>query len=531
MDARCVLRSVVLTTVVVLVISCGGGGGGGTPDGNPNGSGAKAGVTTFTFNGGTLDDLKATSSSLEFEDLVIAGELSLPASSSFTIKAKNLTITSAGGVGYGYTDCQYFPAPDVSFSVANNVVVDGSILLSGKSGTRVTDGAVCHSCTGQDGGDIAITGNSIKITGRLSNDGGGGGSFASVGFPDSACSPGKSGNLVLKAGATMDLSAADIRSNAGTNFKSAQAPSGTSDISAGGAFSMNNGNIYSTGAMTFSAASSNICAPIDYGTLSESIGGVRDTSPPTVTVLSPVNNASVPYSQPMTLKVHATDFGMGLKNVRFQGLGRDQTFGCSAFVDGILTAQIQRVALALASAPPTSTTATITAIDNKGNVQSVPVTLHFTYVAEVENNNTIATAQAIDFIQGTIASAHAGAIFSPPPSGLNADKNNQFKIEDFYKVTCCTELLDSSGTVRDRAITLSVDFGAAAISQPTMDIDIYLFNSTGAVIASSVKDNAGLHDYTEHIQLGGFPSSAIGNTFYLGIQAYNVPSAATYFIY
>src|SRR4051812_33628918 len=114
MDARCVLRSVVLTTVVVLVISCGGGGGGGTPDGNPNGSGAKAGVTTFTFNGGTLDDLKATSSSLEFEDLVIAGELSLPASSSFTIKAKNLTITSAGGVGYGYTDCQYFPAPDVS---------------------------------------------------------------------------------------------------------------------------------------------------------------------------------------------------------------------------------------------------------------------------------------------------------------------------------------------------------------------------------------------------------------------------------
>ena len=514
------LRQYGISAAMLLsLLACGGGGsgGGGTTSTTSDPGGTQG---TTTFNGGTLDALKALKPDLVFDNLVIAGPLTLPLPSSTTIRANKLTITPAGKVQYDYSTCQYTAAPNITFTVTNDVLIEGSIILTGRSGTTTTSGATCNSCNGQRGGNVEITGGTIKVPGDIRNDGGGG---ASVHFSfggTSACSSGASGSLKLAAVTTMDLSGVNIDNTTGTNFEGTPGASGTANIGAGGVFTMVNGEILSTGAMTFSAASTNIFGSITYKTLTESIGGQTDVTAPVVTVQSPIANAVLPSNQAVEVKVQASDAGMGLKNVRIKGLGYDKTHPASDFVNGTLTV--------LANAPEPATLDVI-GTDNKGVTKTITVAgFTIPLTLEAEPNDSLVQAQTLfpgGVISSFIQNGNAGFIFAPVPTGLSANISGQAKIEDFYKVVCCDEVKNPSGVVTDRKITVSVDFlGSAA----TTDIDVFLFNSTATVvIASSTKDNFDLNSYTEAISKS-FVAADMGQTFYIGIQAWDVVNPTAY---
>jgi len=518
---------VVLTAVIAALAGCGGGGGGGGGDtsGGGGGGGTPPSGTTV-FAGGSLDDLKALSSNLTFDDLQITGTLSLPVYSSATITANKLTITSSGRIGYSYTTCQYVDAPGVTFNSSGDVVIDGEINLPGRSGTTITETASCNSCYGQDGGNVAINGKTIRVRGKISNYGGAGASIHWSTGGSSPCSAGASGTLRLAATGTVGLSGASIDNHAGKNFEGTQASSGAATVSSGGAFTMQNGGISSTGALTFSAASTDIWGTITYGSLSETIGGLPDTSKPSVTVTSPLPNAAIPWHQPLQVTLQASDVGMGLKSVQIKGLGHDKTYTLADFVGSTLTATI--------SAPDLPETLDAIATDNKGNTNTVSVaglTIH--YPAEAEPNDSLATAQALalgGIIEGHIVNGDAGATWtSGAPSGLYLNKSGVAKIEDFYKVTCCKTWTCGSWpwTYTCYGVTVTLDFTQSAAATP--DLDLYLLDTAGSsVLASSVKDNVATSGYTESISYTGFTSSDMGKIYYLGVQAWDAPSDTSY---
>jgi hypothetical protein len=266
--------------------------------------------------------------------------------------------------------------------------------------------------------------------------------------------------------------------------------------------------------------------------LSETIGGLTDTTGPTVTVLAPAANASLQFGDTVNVQVQASDAGTGFKEVRIQGLGYDDTHSASEFVSGTLTVPITVPDIA------SPATLTVTGKDNKGNTTAQTVTgLQIQVPGETEPNDSIAgAAQTLvknSPLQGTIQNADSATTF---PAGLaNMFANGysgQKTVEDFYKVVCCDRIMDNDNFfILGRRITVEVDFSVDSALQP--DIDVYLLNSSGVVIASSTADNRASGVYKETLVAGGvattvFNAASEGQTFYVAVQAWNVPSRTRY---
>jgi hypothetical protein len=146
----CLVGVIALGLMTIVGTGGGGGGGGASTSTTTTGSGG-----TTNFAGGTLDELKALSPNLTFDHLEISGKLVLPHYSNETISVNSLTITSSGSIGYEYSTCEYVDAPSITIDASGEVIIEGSISLYGRSGTRVISGATCNSCYGQDGGNVS----------------------------------------------------------------------------------------------------------------------------------------------------------------------------------------------------------------------------------------------------------------------------------------------------------------------------------------------------------------------------------------
>lgn len=508
--SQSIRKTVIAIITGVMLVSCGGDGGS-----SSGGSGSSDNnATTVTFSGGSLDELKALSSSLTFDHLEITGALKLPFYSSDTITVNTLTISSTGSIGYSYSTCEYKDAPSITIIADDDVKIDGEILLHGRSGTSVTSSATCNSCYGQDGGDISITsGSNININGRIMNGGGGGASIRYVGYPSSACSAGSSGNLTIRATGNIALNGSAIDNMAGRNFDNDYGSSGAAVIRTDSQFTMSGGSISTTGSLNFQANLADISGPITYGTLTESIGGTTDTTQPIALIINPQPNTSLAWRQPFQIQIQAYDDGMGLRNIHLNGFGHNQTHYESEFVNGVLSIDI--------ASADTPTNLDIVATDNKGLQTSLSVQgLTISYPQETEPNNNLVQAQAISsggMIAGNIFTGDSGYANTALRAYIQnlGDPNWASRLaEDVYAIT-----LSSTAT----SINVSLDFSGN--SQP-IDIDIYLLNSSGtAVVAASYRDNIGTSNYTESINYSGATSGA---TYYLALQAYNVTNRANY---
>jgi hypothetical protein len=515
-----------------------------------------------TFSGGTLADLQALSPTLTFDELEITGGLDLPLKSSTTITANKLTITSTGSIFSSYNICTYAASPNLTLSVSGDVVIDGLIAVEGRDGVVVYSlNPSCDSCFGQNGGNVAITGSTIRGKGKILNGGGNGSISSTSSYGSIRCEAGDSGSLTLKAATTMDLSGATINNVAGQQNldPSKNGSSGTVNIGAGDTFIMRGGNIDSTGVMTFSAASTDIWGTILYGSLTETIGGATDTTNPIIGLHS--RPAAATYGETIQVFVQASDVGMGLRSVRLIGLGSDQTYNIADCGPGSTMCTVSALNSTLTMTFPVSSLTSpaslqMIAIDNEGNTTTATLATGIVVKAplETEPNDSLAQAQELKLggmFDGTIQNDDLGYIWPPgtQPVNLGANSRSQYKIEDFYKVKCCNiwnatpgyNCFGNTDTVNlwvCYGIQISLDFtGSASI---TPNLDVYLLNAYGASVddAYSIKNNVATSDYTESFtyltdwQLAQYkdPSVALqmNQTFYVGVQAKEVPTRAMY---
>lgn len=503
---RKVLFKIIILLQATALSSCGGGGGGNEEDIN---GGTTPDSTTTTFPGGTLDDLMALSADLTFDHLEISGKLVLPTPSSETITVNSLTIKDTGSIGYTYSTCEYVSAPDITIQATGDVDIEGDIDLHGRSGTRVTGGAACNSCYGQNGGNAIISAANITVSANISTYGGSGSTFVFSGSPSSGCSGGNSGALQLTAKSDMDLSGANINANRGAGgygggSSGSNGASAAVSIVTDGQFSMVGGSVKSSGALTFEAGQvTDIYGPITYGSLTESIGGFTDTTQPSVTIVSPQPNSSIPWNQPLIVTIDAFDSGMGLREIEITGLGYDDTHSGTEFTNGRLTFNI--------STPNLPTTFDIVATDNKGLQTTTSVIgLSLAYTQEIEPNDDMTQAQAValpDIIEGNINSNDSGST----NAAIDAFVNTSVTVQDWYSIT-----VDTSGL-----INVALDFS----DSQAVDLDLYLLDNSGqTLIGQSINDNVKTGVYSESI----FKSGLSAGTYYLGVQAYTAPSNVTY---
>ena len=195
----------------------------------------------------------------------------------------------------------------------------------------------------------------------------------------------------------------------------------------------------------------------------------------------------------------------------------------------------------------------MTAVDNKGNTTDTPLVtgIAVQLPPETEPNDSFEQAQTLDndgIIVGTIQDGDSGTVWTSPPYGLLPNAAGLYKIEDFYKITCCSTWYETDilGDIWIHyGISLTVDFSGSASLTP--DLDVYVLDQSG-ISGWSTKDNIGLNDYTEevlisfdkwliynsssgHWYLPDPGSSWVGKTLYAGIRAWKVPTRANYIIH
>ena len=492
----------IIVLVGVLLTACGGGGGGGGGgDTTDDDSGAgSSGVTTFP--GGSLDDLRALNSDLKFDNLVITGSLSLPTRASVTIQANNLTVSSEGSIGYSYSTCTYDSAPNLEIQASGEVVIAGDITLNGRMGTSVTSGASCNSCYGQDGGDLSIRASKITLSSTVRNHGGSGGTYRDS-YGSSSCSGGDSGNTMFSA-EIVDLTGADIETQGGRGGYSCSYGScgyygagtpGNINISATSLFKMNPGIIISDGKFTLQATQTDIVGPIYYGTLDSTI---TDNLPPTVSIVSPLPGETISISQPVSVRIEASDAGLGLRSFDVTGFGYAETVSAENMQNGILEISIP--------SPIPDTAIRIVARDNAGNQASTSVSgLSVSYAAEQEPNNTPATAQLLTFpiaIEGVISPSDEGTC-DPGFASTYPDSDCYWHTaQDYFSFT-----VDEND---DYIIELEFEG-----NQLATDIDMYLGYGGINAWTSSIGDNATTGNYSETINAYLWT----GETFGIALQA------------
>ncbi len=317
------------------------------------------------FSGGSLDDLKALSPTLTFNQLVIDGELKLDEFDNTTINATDVTITDKGSVSFSQGLCDYFDAPNFFINATGNVIIDGNIRLDGKSGRSQLSSSTCNRCGGKAGGKVKIDAGSITISSIISVDGGSGSSFKIAGISGSTgCVGGAGGSIELNAN-NIDLSDVQLENESGnggfgSRSTGSDGATGTIVINTTGKVTMKGGSVVTNGAINLTAGSSEIFAPFTYNTFTESIDGKTDSMLPVVAIIFPVATTQVRYSQPLQIQIDVNDNnGTGVKEIKITGLGTDQTFSSNEIINGRLTATI--------SDPVSPNSITVIVTDNKGN--------------------------------------------------------------------------------------------------------------------------------------------------------------------
>jgi hypothetical protein len=357
-----------------------------------------------TFSGGTLADLTRLSPNLTFDELIIDGELTTPIKDFLgldiidtRIVASKLTITANGSIRFArgagdHGPCSH-PSSDavvrpLRLLVSGDVVIDGKVDMSGRSGFE-TD-----MCCGGLGGYVIIHGNTITVSGTIAAAGGTGSGSCIQGVCV-GCEGGNAAPISLTADTTMDLSGAYLMNlNGRNNFVSDKNGYPASIDLTAGAFKMWGGTIFTAQDIALTASSTDIRgANFAYdGTLNESVGGGKDTTPPTVVVFSPSAGSTLDRAMELRLQVIDPGVGVGVRTIRAKGPGGDVTFtlgNCGPTStctwspgDNTLTATLPAID------PTTPATLELTATDNKGNV-SPPVivsALEVPVTHEVEPN-------------------------------------------------------------------------------------------------------------------------------------------------
>ncbi len=144
-------------------------------------SNCAAGNPSYTFTGGTLNNLLAVSPTLTFNNLTIAGSLDLKsgsASREYVFNVNNFTITSQGSIGVDWRTCTlpfgdeiFDKAPDLTIIAAGDVSLNGPIDLEGRPGF-IDDGDLCDRSWGSKGGTVTIDAAYITVNSRIDLHGG-----------------------------------------------------------------------------------------------------------------------------------------------------------------------------------------------------------------------------------------------------------------------------------------------------------------------------------------------------------------------
>ena len=185
-------------------------------------SGEQAAAPNYTFNGGSINDLRAVSPTLAFGDLTINGKLSIPeAETSVTLNVNNLYLNAM--IDVAHPTCKPFTsAPDLTVNASGDVRIGAVIDLVGHFGDRLAvppEQTACNDCYGEDGGNLTVTASNIYVNKRLDTSGGWGASYiwGNTGYPlyqdiRFGCSGGDGGNITLNASGNLIISpeAADL---------------------------------------------------------------------------------------------------------------------------------------------------------------------------------------------------------------------------------------------------------------------------------------------------------------------------------
>ncbi len=281
------------------------------------------------FAGGDLDDLRALSPSLVFDDLTITGPLRLPVgvTGNATLSVNNLTVTPSGSIGKSFSACDYLPSPSLTVNASGSVALQGDVVLTGRSGTTVSSGATCNQCTGVDGGNVTINAAAIDVAGRL--DTGGGAGLFSVFIAggqrfSSGCAGGDSGTITLDAASIVvsgDVDAFGGQGGRTSGGNGADGAVGAIDVLSTGPFDLDGGSLGTDGLLTLRAATASLSGELSFGSVDDLIGGVVDLDPPVVTVTEPLSGATIETGEPVTVTVNVTDAGLGVRSVLIEGFG------------------------------------------------------------------------------------------------------------------------------------------------------------------------------------------------------------------
>ncbi|MFN8208218.1 MAG: fibronectin type III domain-containing protein [Bacteroidales bacterium] len=162
----------------------------------------------YSFPGGTLADLKAVSPSLVFNNLTIAGKLSIPSTeSNVTLTVSNLDV-NAQVVTTWPTCSPYYDGPNLTVNSSGTVNVNSPINLSGMLAKDMSSTSTCNSCYGPDGGDLTINATAINMNNYVQTYGGQGARYYnSIGSYYDGCSGGPGGNITLNATNTLTVNA------------------------------------------------------------------------------------------------------------------------------------------------------------------------------------------------------------------------------------------------------------------------------------------------------------------------------------
>jgi len=456
------------------------------------------------FPGGTLDDLKQLSLNLTFDHLRITGRLKLPTASSTTLTVNHLTITSLGSVGYTYDTCEWRPAPDFSVTATGGrVVIDGDISLNGRSGDRVSSGATCKSCYGQNGGDVQITADEIILTSSISNRGGTG--LTSV-SPNCSigCSGGDAGIIYLQA-RNISLNDATLSTRKGNGGRGtcygepsygANGDPGPVDLRASDLFQMSKSSVSTDGTLTLQASRTDIYGPMTYGQLNENIGGQTDeVGPEVVEILSPLSYSAVSINDPLEIRIRLQDNLTGVKEVQLTGLGHNELHSGTEIEAGILAITLPK--------PTTPATLQVVAWDNKGNSTEASVT-----GLRLEGNLTVAAAETYYL---------SGNLYLGDNSSINIFGTLVIKRGSNPKITAGSFTIDSTGRIeienpddslQTKAPSMTIALSGTAEISGTVDLSghngfsesgkqsgeeggDFTLNASSIVISGSLASNGG----------------------------------------
>jgi hypothetical protein len=135
-------------------------------DGNP---------PDYTFNGGSINNLRAVSPTLQFGNLTINGDLWIPEAETHVILNVNNLYLNAK-IEVSHPTCKPFSsAPNLTVNASGDVRIGAVVDLGGHSGDRLAEppeDTLCNDCYGEDGGNLTVNASNIYVNKWIDTSGG-----------------------------------------------------------------------------------------------------------------------------------------------------------------------------------------------------------------------------------------------------------------------------------------------------------------------------------------------------------------------